>query len=78
MKIRIDLSKCQGHGRCYSVAPDLFEPTDDDGHAAVMMDPIPAEWASYAEEALRGCPEHAITTDEVEESHQLSVHRRTT
>jgi len=24
VKIRIDPERCQGHGRCYDLAPDLF------------------------------------------------------
>ena len=32
MKVRVDQEKCQGHGRCYALAPDLFE-SDDYGNA---------------------------------------------
>ena len=28
MKVRIDPDKCQGHGRCYDLAPEVF--TDDE------------------------------------------------
>ena len=25
LKVRIDREKCQGHARCYALAPELFE-----------------------------------------------------
>ena len=28
MKVRVDDTLCQGHGRCYALAPELFEPDD--------------------------------------------------
>ena len=28
MKVRVDPDLCQGHGRCYAIAPELFEPDD--------------------------------------------------
>ena len=31
MKIRIDEELCSGHGRCYSLAPEVFSARDDDG-----------------------------------------------
>ena len=34
MKIQFDREKCQGHGRCYALAPDLFD-CDDEGYAVV-------------------------------------------
>jgi ferredoxin len=36
MKIHLDTEKCQGHGRCYSLAPDLFD-CDDLGTAVVVV-----------------------------------------
>ena len=40
MKLRIDESVCTGHGRCYSLVPELFEP-DDRGYGVVTVDPVP-------------------------------------
>ena len=34
MKVRVITEKCQGHGRCYSLAPELFE-SDDYGNSVV-------------------------------------------
>ena len=27
-RVQIDAGKCQGHGRCYSLAPELFDADD--------------------------------------------------
>jgi ferredoxin len=67
MKVRIDEHRCQGHGRCYSIEPEMFEPVDDDGHAGFLLDGMLADDAGLlakAMEASANCPEHAITIDE--------------
>jgi ferredoxin len=28
VKVHVDQEICQGHGRCYSLAPELFEPDE--------------------------------------------------
>ncbi len=35
MKIHVDAEKCQGHNRCYALAPELFD-VDDYGNAVVI------------------------------------------
>ena len=59
MKIRIDPDKCQGHARCFSLAPDLFA-VDDYGQASVIVDEVPAELEERANLAIANCPEFAI------------------
>ena len=61
MTIRVDSEKCQGHNRCYALAPELFD-VDDYGYATELNDgAVPAEFEDKAELALANCPEHAIT-----------------
>ena len=36
MKLRIDAEACTGHGRCYVLAPTVFE-TDDEGHSVGLF-----------------------------------------
>lgn len=60
MKLAIDQAKCEGHGRCYDIAPNLFEP-DDFGHGQLVTgvsqtDADPDE----ARRAVHACPEHAV------------------
>jgi len=60
MRIRIDPDRCQGHSRCYAIAPDLFD-VDDYGTATVRHDGhVPADLEESARLAIRNCPEHAI------------------
>ena len=69
MKVRIDEQRCQGHGRCYAIEPELFDPVDDDGHSGFSLDELPAGDADLrARVAAVGanCPERAITIDESE------------
>ena len=64
MKVSINEQRCQGHGRCYGAAPDLFGPDDEFGHAEVLNDGIfdddPVVVAA-ARRAAANCPEEAIT-----------------
>ena len=64
MKITLDSSKCQGHGRCYALAPDLFD-SDDLGQAVLLLDgaDVPPELESAAQLAADNCPEYAITVE---------------
>jgi len=60
MRIRVDPDKCQGHNRCKTLAPDLFE-VDDFGYASAANDGIvPPEEAEKARLAVANCPEFAI------------------
>jgi ferredoxin len=64
MKVSIDAARCEGHGRCYSLAPEAFEP-DDLGDGRVLGDgTVPPELADVARRAVANCPERAITLDE--------------
>lgn len=60
MKITVDGEKCQGHGRCYALAPDLFE-VDDSGYALSSDTEIPEDRLDDARLAAANCPENAIT-----------------
>lgn len=64
MRVRVIDNKCQGHGRCYAVAPDLFE-ADDVGNACVVGDgTVLAEQHDQAVLAADNCPEFAIVIDD--------------
>ncbi len=60
MRIRIDTDACTGHGRCYALAPDVFEP-DDEGHSLARVDVVPEGLYDQARLAVGNCPEQAIT-----------------
>ena len=62
MKIRIDADACTGHGRCYTLAPELFD-TDEYGHGVVLHPDAPADLFEKADLAAKNCPERAITVE---------------
>jgi ferredoxin len=60
MKVLIDPGRCQGHGRCYDLVPELFG-DDDEGFGQVLGDgTVPPEFERQARLAVANCPEHAI------------------
>ena len=60
MKVQIDVERCQGHGRCYDLAPGLFG-DDDEGYGQVLGDGvIGPDQEQAARLAILNCPEHAI------------------
>lgn len=62
MRIHVDGEKCQGHNRCYSLAPELFE-LDDFGTSHEIGDGnVPPELEERARLAIANCPEFAIST----------------
>lgn len=65
-RVQIDADKCQGHGRCYSLAPELFD-ADDLGAGVVLGDgTVPDDRLDQAHRAVANCPEYAITLTEVQ------------
>lgn len=65
MKVRIDADLCTGHGRCYTIAPELFEPDDDDGYGQVIGDGTLADdQRDLAMKAVNNCPERAVVLDD--------------
>lgn len=60
MRLAIDSARCTGHGRCYSLAPGLFAPREDDGNGKVLFDDVPPELRAEAHRAANSCPELAI------------------
>ena len=64
MKLTIDAVLCTGHGRCYTLAPNLLT-YDDEGFViqrGTTVD-VPHGQEDIAREAAWSCPEGAITID---------------
>lgn len=66
MKVHVVAEKCQGHGRCWAVAPELFEPDDLGNAQEVDGGVVPPGREREAQLAVDNCPEYAIVlaTDE--------------
>jgi ferredoxin len=64
LKIHVDQEKCQGHARCKSLAPELFE-LDEFGHAHEIGDgAVPKGLGDKAWLAKANCPEIAVKVSE--------------
>lgn len=67
VRVRVDADKCQGHNRCYSLAPELFD-VDDYGYASSRGDgAVPPDLEDKAKLAAANCPEYAVLIDHTDE-----------
>ena len=61
MRVHVEDGKCQGHNRCYALAPELFD-VDDYGQASEIGDGIVSpDLEPKARLAVSNCPEFAIS-----------------
>ena len=64
MQVHVDPERCQGHNRCYALAPELFD-VDEEGNAHELNDGVvPAALEEKARLAAANCPEYAISITE--------------
>lgn len=65
MKLRVSHDLCSGHGRCYTLVPDLLE-CDDEGFVTIRGGEleVPAGKEALAHKAVAACPEDAITLED--------------
>jgi ferredoxin len=64
IRVHVDLDRCQGHSRCYALAPEVFD-VDDDGFASVLIEgDLPAHLEEKAALAVANCPERAISVED--------------
>ncbi len=59
-RVEVDVERCVGHGRCYTLAPDVFD-ADEVGHSIVLAAEVSGVREEQAADAERNCPEGAIT-----------------
>ena len=60
MKVTVNTEKCQGHNRCYALAPELFD-VDDYGTSFARGDgTVGPELEDKARLAVDNCPEYAV------------------
>jgi len=61
MRVAVNSELCQGHNRCYALAPELFD-VDEYGNAIVLGDgEVPPQLEDKARLAFGNCPEYAIS-----------------
>lgn len=59
-RIKVNADCCTGHGRCYTLAPDVFD-ADEAGHSVVRAADVSGDLEAQAVTAEQNCPEGAIT-----------------
>lgn len=57
---RIERERCQGHGICAAVAPNIFD-LDGDGKVIALVNSVKGEERADLDEAVAMCPEKAIS-----------------
>jgi ferredoxin len=62
--VDVDRDRCQGHGLCNAVAPEIYE-LDDDGYCIIGEVELPADQLAQARLGAKNCPEMAITVTEI-------------
>ena len=60
MRVLVNPNICQGHAMCILACPEIFDLSDEDGHAFVTQDVVPEELESNVRHAQQSCPEQAI------------------
>ena len=63
MRVVLDADACTGHGRCYALAPDIFD-ADDQGHCVIKVEDIPEDEQAAARVAVANCPEVALSIED--------------
>jgi len=59
VKVRVDAARCTGHGRCYTLAPHVFD-ADDEGRCVVIAAEVLPAHEREARSAVINCPEDAL------------------
>jgi ferredoxin len=59
-RVLLDADRCTGHGRCYTLAPDVFD-ADEVGHCVVLVEDVSGDLETQAVAGEQNCPEQAIT-----------------
>jgi ferredoxin len=63
MRIVLDQELCTGHGRCYALAPEVYD-ADDEGHCLLrIVGDVPADLEAGARAGVANCPEGALAVD---------------
>ena len=60
MKVSINADLCEGHARCQSAAPEVFEVREDLSYVKPGMETVPEELRAKVERAARLCPRQAV------------------
>jgi sterol 14-demethylase len=65
-RIVVDRDLCQGHGVCESEAPEVFVVERKATTVTVLAETPPETQRAAVEAAVRYCPTHALSIEEIE------------
>lgn len=60
MRVTVDHQVCTGHGRCYVLAPEVFD-ADENGYCLIRSEEVPPGLEAQARKGQENCPERAIS-----------------
>ena len=60
VRVQVDLSRCQGHGKCMISCPEVFD-EDEQGYPVVAVEEVPTELVAAVNACIDDCPERAIS-----------------
>ena len=64
MRVHVDQERCEGHGRCYATAPEVFV-ADDIGNGHELGDgTVPPGLEHQARRGAANCPERAVVVED--------------
>lgn len=63
MKVRVDKDVCTGHGRCYTICPEVYG-EDEEGYCVIAEPEVPEALREAARRGADNCPELAISVED--------------
>lgn len=60
MRVHADVARCEGHGQCAIVAPDVFA-LDEDGVVQILTEVVADEARERARAGVDACPVAALS-----------------
>ena len=60
VRVHVDATRCQGHGRCVDIAGDVFGFDDTEGYAFPLAEEWDGRYTDRLRLAVERCPERAI------------------
>jgi ferredoxin len=63
MRLRVDPGRCQAHGTCYVIAPEVVK-SDEEGYAVPLEQDLSGPLEQKARDAVAYCPEQALSVGE--------------
>lgn len=68
MRVEVEVARCRGHGRCYDLMPDVFEPDPRGRVVLAMAGELAADMIPYTRVAVANCPEAALRVVEADDT----------